>query len=263
MKCSEIIDCLEQLAPPSYACDWDNVGLLFGRRTKEVKRVMVALDATNPIIDLAKKNDVDLLITHHPMIFSPIKQINDDDFIGEKILRLAASGMCYYAMHTNFDAMGGMAQLAASEKYLNLTDTSPIEPCEEPDIGMGRYGKLPYPMKAEEVCQYVKERFDLPFVMLYQAQRDERKVFDKLAVMPGSGKSYQRQVVKNGYELYLTGDFGHHEGVDAMDMGLTVIDATHYGLEKIFVSSITSYLTINYPELTVFGECTGTPMRVL
>ncbi len=263
MKCREIIECLEQLSPKSYACDWDNVGLLVGRKDKEVERIMVALDATKEIINLAERNCVDMLITHHPMIFSSVKQINDDDFIGEKILSLAENGICYYAMHTNFDAIGGMAELATGKKFLNLTQTSPVEVCDGTDEGMGRYGTLPYPMKAEEVCEYVKERFQLPFVMLYQAQADEGKVFEKIAVMPGSGKSYTKQVLQNGYELYLTGDFGHHEGVDAMDMGLTVIDATHYGLEKIFVSYITSYLEKNYAELTVFGEYTGVPMQVL
>ncbi len=263
MKCSEIIECLERLSPKSYACDWDNVGLLFGRRDKEVKRVMVALDATNEAIEEAEQYGVDLLITHHPMIFSPIKQINDDDLIGEKLLRLAESKMCYYAMHTNFDAIGGMAEVAVGEEYLKLTETSPIETSEEMGVGMGRYGMLPYPMKAEAVCQYVKDCFGLPFVMLYQAQKDEGKIFDKIAVMPGSGKSFTKQVVDDGYELYLTGDFGHHEGVDAMDIGLTVIDATHYGLEKIFVSYISSYLLENNEELTVFEEYTSSPMRVL
>lgn len=263
MKCIDIIDCLEQLSPQNYACDWDNIGLLVGRKDKEVNKVMVALDATKEVIEAAKNDSVDLLITHHPMIFSSVKKINDEDFIGEKILSLVENGICYYAMHTNFDAIGGMAELAAGNDFLKLTKTRPIEVCEEANVGMGRYGKLPHPMKAEEVCEYVKECFGLPFVMLYQTRANEGKIFDKIAVMPGSGKSFTKEVLKNGYELYLTGDFGHHEGVDAMDMGLTVIDATHYGLEKIFVSYITSYLLNHYGELTVFGEYTGAPMKVL
>ena len=85
MKCQEIIDCLERLSPPGYACDWDNVGLLVGRRDKNVSKVMVALDATKEVIQQAVEQQVDMLITHHPMIFSSLKRINEDDFMGLKI----------------------------------------------------------------------------------------------------------------------------------------------------------------------------------
>lgn len=263
MKCKDIIACLEQLSPQSYACDWDNVGLLVGRKEKEVRIVMVALDASKEVIRAAVEQKVDMLITHHPMIFSSMKQINEDDFIADKVLTLAENGICYYAMHTNFDAVGGMAELAAGEQFLALTETSPIEECEESGVGMGRYGKLPNPMTAKEVCKYVKEKFQIPFVMLYQSKENSKKVYERIAVMPGSGKSNKKLVAKNGYDLYLTGDFGHHDALDAMDMGLTVIDATHYGLEHIFVSYISRYLWKEALGVTIIENDTGCPVKVI
>lgn len=263
MKCQEIIDCLERLSPPGYACDWDNVGLLVGRRDKNVSKVMVALDATKEVIQQAVEQQVDMLITHHPMIFSSLKRINEDDFIAEKVLTLAENGICYYAMHTNFDAKGGMAELAAGEQFLDLTETSPIEECEETGVGMGRYGKLPKPMTAEEVCEYVKEKFQIPFVTLYQSKADCKKVYERIAVMPGSGKSDKKLVAKNGYDLYLTGDFGHHDGLDAMEMGLTVIDATHYGLEHIFITYISRYLRQEKSSVSIIECDMGSPVRVI
>lgn len=263
VKCREIIEQLEKLSPKNYACDWDNVGLLVGRKDKEVHKVMVALDASYEVVITAVEAKVDLLVTHHPMIFSGMKQINEDSFTGEKVLTLAENGICYYAMHTNFDAVGGMAQLAAGEDYLSLTDTSPIEEGEETGVGMGRYGKLPKPMTAEQVAEYVKEKFQLPFVMVYQAKSQRGKVFDRIAVMPGSGKSDKKLVAKNGYELYLTGDFGHHDGLDAMDMGLTVIDATHYGLEHIFVAFIRQYLENTCQGVQVVESDATCPVQVL
>ena len=116
MKCKEIVKILEQLSPGKYACEWDNVGLLVGRKDKEIHRIMIALDASKDVVILAVKENVDMLITHHPMIFSAIKQINEEQFIGEKVLSLAEKGICYYAMHTNFDSVGGMAELAAGER---------------------------------------------------------------------------------------------------------------------------------------------------
>lgn len=265
MKCKEIIEVLEKLSPTCYACDWDNVGLLVGRQEKEVKKVMIALDASFEVVSLAVEEKVDMLITHHPMIFSSVKQVNEEHFTTEKVLTLAERGICCYAMHTNFDAVGGMAELAAGKQYLNLSDTSPIECGSDCKIGMGRYGKLPSPMTAAEVAKYVKEKFDIPFVMLYQRKEEKEKVYDRIAVMPGSGKSEMRMVKENGYSLYLTGDFGHHEGLDAMDMGLAVIDATHYGLEHIFISYLEAYLKkmLGDKGICVVTADTGSPLMVI
>ena len=263
MKCFDVTEKLERLSPHGYACEWDNVGLLVGRKDKEIHKIMVSLDASGEVIERAIENQVDLLVTHHPILFSPIKQLNQDYFISDKVLRLAEHGINCYAMHTNFDAVGGMAELAAGSEYLNLTDTSPIESCEE-GIGMGRYGKLPTPMTAEEAADYVKDKFHLPFVMIYQRKGEEDRVFDRIAVMPGSGKSDMQNVYANGYSLYLTGDIGHHEGLDAMDMGLCVIDATHYGLEHIFISYVADYLRQELPEseMKVIEYDPGSPIRI-
>lgn len=262
MKCSKITETLEKLSPKEYACEWDNVGLLVGRKEKEIHKVMIALDASKEVIDYAVKEKVDMLITHHPMIFSSIKQVNEEQFTTEKVLTLAENGISYYAMHTNFDSAGGMAELAAGENYLNLLDVRPMDEIE-PGIGLGRYGKLPQPMTAEELCDYVKARFDIPFVMLYQNSADQGKIYDQIAVLPGSGKSEMKAVKENGYDLYLTGDFGHHEGLDAMDMGLCVIDATHYGLEHIFISYINEYLKERFgDDLEIIEADMGCPMKV-
>lgn len=266
MKCREVVEILDHLSPGKFACDWDNVGLLVGRQDQEVHKIMVALDASKEIVKRAAGEQVDLLITHHPMIFSAMKQVNETQFTGEKVLTLAEHGICYYAMHTNFDAVGGMADLAAGKQYLNLSDVSPIDISQADALeGMGRYGRLPKPMTAEEVAEYVKERFGISFVMLYQSKADAGKVFDKIAVMPGSGKSEMGQVAANGYELYLTGDYGHHEGLDALDMGLTVIDATHYGLEHIFIAYIAQYLRekLDGCGIEIVEADMGCPARVL
>ena len=87
MKCSEWMEKLEKLAPKSLACEWDNPGLLAGRAEKEVKKVLIALDATDDVVDLAVKEQVDLLITHHPLIFHSMKKVNDQDFIGRRLDR--------------------------------------------------------------------------------------------------------------------------------------------------------------------------------
>ena len=263
MKCREITECLEKLSPKKYASGWDNVGLLVGRKDREVKRIMVALDASVYVVNKAVDEKVDMLVTHHPMIFSSVKQINEDNPTTEKVLVLAENRISYYAMHTNFDTVGGMGSLAAGPSYLNLSDTVPLV-FESDDIeGMGRGGLLPEPMTGEQASAYVKEKFGLSFVMLYQSESDKGRVFDRIAVLPGSGKSELNEMKKLGYDLYLTGDFGHHPGLDAMDMGITVIDATHYGLERIFVSFIADYLRNNFEGLDIIEVDTGCPIQII
>ena len=103
MQCRELTKWLEAKWPCARAESWDNVGLLAGRQDKEIGVVMVALDAVDAVVDEALRRGADMLLTHHPLIFSARKQINDSDFIGRRLLKLLGSDVCYYAMHTNFD----------------------------------------------------------------------------------------------------------------------------------------------------------------
>ena len=95
MKCYEIMECLEEVSPKSFAESWDNVGLLCGREEKEVSAIYIALDATKEVIEGAKAAGADMLLTHHPMIFHPLKRVAGSHFIGDKILTLAESGICH------------------------------------------------------------------------------------------------------------------------------------------------------------------------
>ena len=124
MKCSEICALIEQEYGTEYACDWDNVGLLAGRSTKEVKKILLSLDATDEVVRMAVEGGYDMLITHHPMLFSAIKRVTDQDMNGRRLLELIRNDISYYAMHTNYDTRG-MADLAA--RLLGLTECTVLE----------------------------------------------------------------------------------------------------------------------------------------
>lgn len=248
MRCSEIIRILEELAPLGLACQWDNPGLLVGRSDKDVKKVYLALDATDEVIEAAGYAQADLLVTHHPLLFKPLKQVNDRDFIGRRVMDMIRMDLSYYAMHTNFDAApGGMADIAA--KRLGLIQTVVLEiegvlkrPEGEVEYGIGRSGLLPREMTAEELAGLVKECFGLPFLTVYGEHCVEEPI-TCVAISPGSGKSAVACAVNKGIQVLITGDIGHHEGIDAAAQGLMVIDAGHYGLEHIFVDFMEEYLT--------------------
>lgn len=126
MKCQTIMKILEELAPLKYAEDWDNPGLLAGRAEKEVHKIMVALDSSEEVIAQAVAKQVDMLITHHPMIFKPLKKVSTQDFIGRKLVKLIQNDIAYYAMHTNFDC-AVMAEEAGRRLGLkNVRVLSPV-----------------------------------------------------------------------------------------------------------------------------------------
>ncbi len=250
MKCTEVIRRLEVLAPPKFAEEWDNTGLLAGRSNKEIKKVYLAVDATDEIVEDAIELEADLLLTHHPLIFKPLKAVTEEHFVGRRVLRLLQADMCCYAMHTNFDVMG-MADAAADE--LMLRNRQVLEVTYEDEIskeGIGRYGRLPRVMSLSECASYVKEVFRLPAVRVYGELEEKVEI---AAVSPGSGSKAGAYALEMGADVLITGDIDHHTGIDLVAQGISVIDAGHYGLEKIFIPYMKDYFARNLPELKV--EC--------
>lgn len=266
MKCSDIIAELEQLAPRSYACDWDNPGLLAGRSSRRVKRIMIALDATDEVVEQAVREKADMLLLHHPLIFGPLKMVNDLGFVSRRVVKLLRHDIACYAMHTNFDsAPGGMADLAAARlqledmKILELTGISP----EGVSYGIGKSGYLPQDMSLGELGQYVKQAFGLPFVLVYGLE-ERRELVKKVAVCPGSGRHMVERAEQCGAQVLITGDIGHHEGIDAVDSGIAIIDAGHYGLEHIFIDFMDTYIREQIDgELEIIKAPVSFPVSVL
>lgn len=256
MLCQEIIKTLEARYPGSCAMDWDNVGLLVGRRKKEVHRIYVAVDATDEVIEAAIDAQADMLVTHHPMIFSGMKRITEDDFIGRRVLHLIQNDIAYYAMHTNYDVMG-MAELAAD--MLDLKDRRVLEEVLDGE-GIGRVGDLSRSMTLEECANFVKERFGLPNVKIFG---ELEKQVQRAAICPGSGKSEAKPALSMGAEVYITGDIDHHTGIDMADCGMAIIDAGHYGVEHIYIADMEQFLKENCPELRVYTAPVKQPFQVL
>lgn len=259
MKCSELMKILEDYVPARYAMEWDNVGLLTGRRDREIHKIMVALDADKGVVEEAVRQKVDFLLTHHPVIFSPQKSITDEPGTPEKLLKLIENGVNCFAMHTNFDVVH-MGRIVC--EAMGLKSLAPVEmTCTEDGIlkGIGTVSELERPMSAGDFAEVVKNTFGIEHVLLFG---NKRKIIQKIAVVPGSGRRMEQQAAGTGADLFLTGDIGHHEGLDAMELGLTVIDAGHHGLEKIFVDFMGQFLEKNVPVCEIILSHTKCPFDV-
>ena len=227
MICQDIIQVLEKLSPKPYALGFDNVGLLVGDSHKEIKKIFVALDADEKTVDEAVAAGVDMLVTHHPMIFHAIKSVNEENGLGRKILKLAGNHICLYAMHTNFDVMGSMESTADDGE------------------GIGRIGEISAVKTLEDLADLVCKKFKLDEVIVYG---DLKARVERIGIIPGSGKSMMDAAVEQGVDALVTGDFGHHEGLDAIEAGINVIDASHAGIERIFIPFMGEYLKKQLPE---------------
>lgn len=256
MTCKEIIEKLETRWHPSYAMEWDNVGLLVGREEKEIKKIFTALDATEETIQQALDFGADLLITHHPLLFSPVKKITSSDFIGRRLLTMIQADLCYYAMHTNFDVKG-MAQL--NQECLGLVDCQILEETAEQE-GIGRVGMLPETMDLQALAQKVKQDFAIPDVRMYGNSSQQ---IGRVAVSSGSGKSMIRGAIAKGADVIITGDVDYHAAIDAVAQGIAVIDAGHYGTEYGFISYMKKELEMMFPELSVQSAEIRHPYQVV
>ena len=258
MLCKDIIKVIETAYQKHAALEWDNVGLLLGRTEKDVKTIYVALDATDEVIEDAIASEADMLITHHPLLFSPVKQITDEHFIGKRIVKLLQHDISYYAMHTNYDVLA-MAQNSAER--IELQDLEVLEPSnQETNQGIGRVGSLPEEISVSGLCTLVKERFALDNVKVYGAL--DKKV-KRVAISPGSGKHMSELAIAKGADVFVTGDIDYHEGMDALAQGLVIVDAGHYGLEHIFIEDMIGFLKEKFPRVCVMGAEKTNPFHVI
>lgn len=259
MQTGDIIKKLAEEYPVSMAMSWDNPGLQVGRLDRKVTKVLVALDATDEVIEQCIKSGAELLVTHHPLLMSGIRKVVADDLHGKKVLNLIEHGIAHYAMHTNYDVIL-MTELA--KDAMNMTETEVLEVTgtyeDGSACGIGCTGNLPEKMTARDCCAYVKKAFHLDSVRLFG---DPERQVQRVALSPGSGKSMIGAALKEGAELLITGDIGHHDGLDAVDQGMLVMDAGHYGIEHIFMEQMTEYLQTNFPEVQV--ECAVQPSPFL
>ena len=180
--------------------------------------------------------------------------------MGRRIIELIRNDLACYAMHTNFDVMG-MADAAAD--MLRLTDREVLEVTYEDDVskeGIGRIGKLPEHMKLDDFAAVVRDTFGLDQLRVYGNGED---TVVTCAILPGSGKDEVDLAAAAGADVYVTGDVTHHTGLDEVEKGIAVIDAGHYGVEKLFVPYMEDYLRRKLPELEILTAPEGEPCHVI
>ncbi|MCL2388581.1 MAG: Nif3-like dinuclear metal center hexameric protein [Defluviitaleaceae bacterium] len=263
-----IVKQFEEWAPTHLAEEWDNVGLLIGDETQPVRKALVALDATEGVIQEAISGGYDFIICHHPLVYNPIKRVTTADSVGRKIIALLKNGIGCFCAHTNLDkAIGGVNDCLAEK--IGLQDLTPLIPettfviprFPEDEIqnhidtskfpvtlikphsvcGIGRVGELPNELTLTQLAEHVKTVLNLD-VIRYSG--DAGKIVKKIGICggDGSGERYVNAAIGQKCDAYITGDLRYHGVQDALESGIGLLDITHYGGEVLVVDAIVSRL---------------------
>ncbi|CUH94176.1 UPF0135 protein [Propionispora sp. 2/2-37] len=344
VKCQLIMDAMNQLAPDYLAEDWDNVGLLVGNPGQKIRKVLVVLDVTPTVVDYAVDSKVDMIISHHPLIFHGMKNIRTDLYSGMVIAKLLKADIAVYAAHTNLDITAGGVNDSLARKlllqnirtlniyknekllklvvfvpqthivevrsalteaggghigkyshctfqspgkgaFLPLEGTNPfigtkgeleivdeyrletivpesgiqriinamlkVHPYEEvaydvyslenkgQPFGLGRIGELLHPTSLTEFICQVKQALSVSFV---RVAGQHNAMINKVAICGGSGAGLISEAVALGADVLVTGDVKYHEAHNAVQAGISVIDAGHFATEQPVIADLVKYL---------------------
>ena len=220
----DIFNHLNKLADVKLAEKWDNVGLMLGSNNNEVSRVLVCLDVTTSVVEEAIANNVNLIVSHHPLIFKPLKNIDyTTDFKSRIIRNLIKNDISVISFHTNLDS----ATLGLNDYLAKILKLNEIQVLFEHSLdntaGLGRIGKLTNSLKLNDFITYIKNCFSLETV---SAVIGDEKEISTIALLGGSGADFIYTLPE--VDVYLTGDVGYHAALDAIEMKKNIIDVGHF-----------------------------------
>lgn len=234
-RVKDVITSLNQLAPEDLAQDWDNVGLQIGSLENKVSTILLALDGTLEVIQEAINLKADMIITHHPMIFSPLTKITNDTPQGKKIYQLINHNINLYTLHTNFDtAFGGTNDILANK--IGLKEVEVINPNSD-GMGIGRMGNIKR-TSIKELVHMLKKELQVSHI---RAVGDLDQEVTRVAICTGSGMGFIKSVIGK-VDILITGDVKFHEAQEAKELGINVLDVGHYYSENIAMPSIKDHM---------------------
>ena len=244
MKVKDIINIIEEFAPLSIQESWDNSGLCIGSPEDEVSSVLLGLDCTPELVDEAIACGADMIVTHHPLIFSGLKKISPENQIGEVVMKAIKAGIAVYAAHTNADkVIAGVSGAMAAR--LGLDNVEILD--EDGDgTGLGVVGDFKEPMTVDDAIIYIKEKFELKVV---KASKPIEGLISRVAMCGGSGGSLIGKAVASGAQLYISGDISYHNFFT--QKGFMLMDIGHYESEKEIVEILFSLIKKNFPTFAV------------
>jgi dinuclear metal center YbgI/SA1388 family protein len=240
----ELYDYLDERIPRDLSCEWDNDGLMLCPDAfAGVKKILLALDATDEVAEYAVANGFDVIVTHHPMIFSPLRSLSALEPTARKALFLAKNGISVMSFHTRLDALRGGVNDVLAEK-LGVMNPVPFGPADEE---LGRVGTLRSPMNFREFCGMVGEVLACPCVSAI----GDKKTVSRVALLGGGGKDFVKSAAAAGADVFVTGEVTYNVMLEAKAMGLCLVTAGHYHTERPVLSALNDILREKFGETEI------------
>ncbi len=243
---------LDDFAPPRLAEEWDNVGLLVGDPAQTVERLMTCLTITPSSAGEAVRERAEMVVTHHPLPFRPLKRLTTDTVPGRLLLELIRAGVAVHSPHTAFDsAATGINQRLA--EGLGLIDIRPLVPAEDDPqgLGSGRCGRLPQATSLAEIAQQLKQFLSLDGL---HAVGSAQRTIERVAVACGSAGQFLEPARHAGCDLLVTGETNFHTCLEAEATGIALLLPGHYPSERFAVECLAEVLSQQFPALTIWSS---------
>ena len=239
---ADVIRLLERMAPPGLAEAWDNCGLQIGALDRSVGHIWVALDPSPEVVEAACRDGADLLITHHPLLFKPLKRIDLATATGRTIARALGADLSLYAAHTNLDsAVDGLNDLLARRLDIQVREpllASAAVPAQT-GVGLGRLGRLAAPMTLGQLARHAGCQLGMAQVSIVG---DPNATVLETALCTGSGGSLVGAFIASPADVFITGEIRYHEARDILDAGRSAIDIGHFASERIMIDDLVARL---------------------
>lgn len=246
MKLCNLKDKLDNLLNIQLAYDWDNVGLCIGSLDEDIHSITLSLELCDEVIDDSIKNNSNMIILHHPLVFYGIKNIVDDDHKQKMIIRLIKNNISLYVAHTNFDIIEG----GLNDYIINLLSVEKVQPLtDEYDFNtLGRVGVLKEPMSLRDLAYHVQEKLNAKNIRIISK---ENKIIRKIALVTGSGDEFADIALQRA-DVFITGDIKYHFAQDSFQKGDCIIDAGHYDTEKFFPDAMKKFLENRLENINIY-----------
>lgn len=237
MKFKDLIKQINEFCPEEIQEPWDNSGVQIYTGNEEIEKVLIAMEITSEVIDEAVINEVDLIITHHPLIFDEIKSVDCNKVTGNLIQRLISSDINVYSCHTNFDKIFG-----GNNDFLgNVLGIDSVAPKHPDNQGILRYGWYMNPQRMSDLIELYSYKLGMD-KRYFSFVGNLNASISKVAICTGSGADFIEEAYNDRCELMITGDVKYHDAQKARELGINVLDIGHYGSEMIFKDAFMGFV---------------------
>lgn len=252
---AEVLAVAERLWPSSGAQEWDSIGLVSGDRVHTIESMHLAIDAVAETVDEAIEANIDLLLTHHPLLLRGVTSVAEDRYKGALLSRLIRGGCAVLTAHTNADVVSqGVSDVIASR--LGLLDVRPIQPQLDPAIGIGRIGRLAAPTTLGTLARAIAQLLP-PTASGIRVSGDFNMPIRRVSLCGGAGDSLLNEPAVTGSDVFITSDLRHHPASEFREQSRlrggapALIDVSHWASEWLWLETAAEQLRAELPGVSV------------